>query len=124
MRLKFNKEGLIPAIVQDYNTGQVLMLAYMNKEAFARTLKTKKCVFFSRSRRKLWIKGETSGHIQIVKEILVDCDEDAILIKVKQKGGACHTGFYSCFYRRYSPKKKSLKVIDKRIFEPQKVYKK
>ncbi len=98
--LKFNSCGLIPAIVQDCETGEVLMLAYMNKEAFDTTLKTGKGTYWSRSRQKLWIKGETSGHFQHVKEIRYDCDCDTVLLLVEQEGAACHTGSYSCFYRK------------------------
>lgn len=91
--------GLVPAIVQDVHTNQVLMLAYMNEESFRKTLDTSLATYFSRSRNELWCKGETSGHYQHVKEILIDCDEDTILLKVEQDGAACHTGHYSCFYR-------------------------
>ena len=91
--------GLIPCIVQDAGTNQVLMLAYMNEESLQKTIETKLATYYSRSRQALWVKGETSGHYQHVKEILVDCDEDTILIKVEQEGAACHTGKYSCFYR-------------------------
>ncbi len=97
---KFDKAGLIPAIVQDYRTSQVLMLAYMNKEALRRTVKTGKTCFWSRSRKVYWVKGMTSGHFQFVKSIAYDCDMDALLIKVRQVGAACHTGNRSCFYRR------------------------
>ena len=91
--------GLIPCIVQDAVTGQVLMLAYMNEESLKKTTETKLATYWSRSRNELWTKGETSGHYQHVKEILIDCDEDTILLKVEQEGAACHTGKYSCFYR-------------------------
>jgi phosphoribosyl-AMP cyclohydrolase len=98
---KFNEKGLIPAIVQDYQTGEVLMLAYMNRESLKLTLKDKKNWFYSRSRGKLWLKGETSGHFQEVKEMYLDCDNDTLLIKVHQVGGsACHTGRRSCFYKK------------------------
>jgi len=97
---KFDQSGLIPAIVQDYKTGEVLMLAYMNKESLRRTIKSGKTCFWSRSRKEYWIKGMTSGHFQFVKSIDYDCDMDAILIKVRQIGAACHTGNKSCFYRR------------------------
>lgn len=100
LQLKFNSHGLIPAIAQDAETGEVLMLAYMNKEAFDITVKTGKGTYFSRSRQSLWVKGETSGHFQYVKEIRYDCDCDTILLLIKQEGAACHTGNYSCFYRR------------------------
>lgn len=98
--LKFDDKGLIPAIMQDYKNGEVLMMAYMNLESVKRTLKLGKTCFWSRSRQKYWVKGETSGHFQIVKSISYDCDQDALLIKVRQIGGACHTGNRSCFYRR------------------------
>jgi phosphoribosyl-AMP cyclohydrolase len=93
--------GLVPAIVQDHDTGEVLMLAYMNQEAWHRTLATGRAHFWSRSRQKLWCKGETSGHIQEIREVYVDCDLDAVLLKVRQVGGAaCHEGYRSCFYRK------------------------
>jgi phosphoribosyl-AMP cyclohydrolase len=98
VKVQFNN-GLVPAIVQDCSSGKVLMLAYMNEEALERTMSTGTTWFFSRSRNKLWNKGETSGHFQYVKSISIDCDEDTILIKVKQVGVACHTGSESCFYR-------------------------
>jgi phosphoribosyl-ATP pyrophosphohydrolase/phosphoribosyl-AMP cyclohydrolase len=98
--IKFNSEGLIPAVVQDVRSGQVLMVAYMNEESFKQTLESGYTVFWSRSRKSLWKKGETSGHVQAVREIFVDCDEDTLLIKVDQKEGACHTGRVSCFYRK------------------------
>ena len=109
MELKFNEQGLIPAIAQDYQTKEVLMLAYMNQEAFNLTLKTGKATYFSRSRQSLWVKGETSGHFQHVKEIRYDCDCDTILLLIEQTGAACHTGNYSCFYRKvedFEPKDK------------------
>lgn len=98
--LKFDKNGLIPAIIQDYKNSQVLMLAYMNKESLRRTLKLGKTCFWSRSRKEYWVKGATSGHFQFVKSLAYDCDMDALLIKVRQLGEACHTGNRSCFYRR------------------------
>lgn len=97
--LAFDRYELIPAIIQDYTNGEVLMLAYMNRESFEMTLKTGKTCFWSRSRQEFWQKGETSGNIQEVKEIFYDCDGDTLLIKVKQTGPACHTGERSCFYR-------------------------
>ena len=99
-KLKFDQKGLIPAIVQDKKTGDVLMVAYMNKESLKITLKEKRTCFYSRSRKVLWRKGETSGNIQKVKEIYYDCDKDTLLIKVEQKGVACHTGEWSCFFTR------------------------
>ncbi|MBI5872768.1 MAG: phosphoribosyl-AMP cyclohydrolase [Candidatus Omnitrophica bacterium] len=103
-QLKFDEKGLIPAIVQDYMSGEVLMLAYMNEGSLKKTLELKKTCFWSRSRNKFWIKGETSGHFQFVKGIYYDCDKDAILIKVRQVGAACHTGKRSCFYRKLKVK--------------------
>jgi len=97
--------GLILAIAQDFKTGEVLMVAFTNKEAIEKTLETGKVHYFSTSRKKIWLKGETSGNTQKVKEIYLDCDGDAILFKVEQKGGACHKGYYSCFFRRLEKKK-------------------
>ena len=99
LRPKFNADGLIAAIAQDADTNEVLMLAWMNAEALAATLDTGRATYWSRSRQSLWVKGETSGHTQEVVELLVDCDQDAVLMKVRQVGGACHTGRKSCFYR-------------------------
>ena len=100
IEINFEKgDGLVPCIVQDAQTLQVLMLAYMNKESLEKTMETGLATYWSRSRKSIWVKGETSGHYQHVKEILVDCDEDTILIKVDQDKAACHTGKYSCFYR-------------------------
>ena len=123
IKLNFNKiNGLVPAIVQDYETGEVLMLAFMNQKAWEATLSTGKATYFSRSRQKLWVKGETSGNLQIVKEILVDCDEDTVLLKIEQKGGAaCHTGYRSCFYRKIE--NGTLTNIGELIFDPKEVYK-
>jgi len=119
----FNKgKGLLPAIVQDFETNEVLMLAYVNSEAWQKTLETGKATYWSRSRNSLWVKGETSGNLQIVREILIDCDSDTLLFKVEQKGGAaCHTGYQSCFYRRISGGKEE--IIGKKIFDPRDVYK-
>lgn len=98
--LKFDKQGLLPAVIQDYKSGQVLMLAYMNKGSLRKTIKSGKTCFWSRSRKKYWPKGETSGCFQFVKQLAYDCDMDALLIKVRQLGAACHTGNKSCFYRK------------------------
>ncbi len=98
--LKYNDQGLIPAIIQDVNSNEVLMMGYMNKTSLARTIESGKTCFWSRSRQKYWTKGETSGNVQLVKEILYDCDEDTLLVRVEQVGaGACHTGNRTCFYR-------------------------
>jgi phosphoribosyl-AMP cyclohydrolase len=101
----FEKQaGLVPTITQDYKTGEILMLAYMNQLSFEKTLETGKVHYWSRSRNKLWLKGEESGHFQLLKEIAIDCDEDTLLVKVEQIGdSACHTGKRSCFYRKYNP---------------------
>ncbi|MBN1823716.1 MAG: phosphoribosyl-AMP cyclohydrolase [Endomicrobiales bacterium] len=121
-QLKFDKEGLIPVVVQDFRDKTVLMVAYMNKEAVKRTLKTKKATYWSRSRNKFWVKGEQSGNVQKVKELSYDCDGDCLLLKVRQIGGAaCHTGFRSCFYRTVD-RKGSGKIEGKRIFDPDRVY--
>nr|WP_320194325.1 phosphoribosyl-AMP cyclohydrolase [uncultured Desulfobacter sp.] len=121
--LDFDKTGgLIPAIAQDADTGEVLMLAYMNKEAFEETLACGNAVYYSRSRKKLWKKGETSGHVQKVKEIRVDCDNDTVLLKVTQIGGAaCHKGYKSCFYKIVE--NNEFKIVEQRVFDPEKVYK-
>lgn len=114
--------GIVPVIAQDAETKEVLMMAYMNREAWEATLKTGKATYWSRSRNSLWIKGETSGNVQIVRDIFIDCDNDAILLKIDQQGGAaCHTGYESCFYRRI--KGKDCEVVGKKIFEPEEVYK-
>lgn len=98
-QIKYDDKGLVPVVVQDYKTNEVLMLAYMNEESLLKTIETKLATYWSRSRQKLWLKGETSGHYQYVKSIYIDCDEDTLLIKVEQVEAACHTGNYSCFYR-------------------------
>ncbi len=124
IQLNFKKTGgLIPAIVQDYATGEILMLAYMNQEAFDATLSSGQATYFSRSRQTLWIKGETSGNVQMVKEIRIDCDDDTVLLKVEQLGGAaCHTGHRSCFYKKFE--NGSIRVIGEPMFDPKEVYKK
>ena len=122
MKIDFNKgNGLIPVIIQDALTHEVLMLGYMNRESWQKTLETKRVSFWSRSRGKLWVKGETSGHTQEVKEIYLDCDGDTLLIKVNQIGGAaCHTGFRSCFHLRHE--EGEWKVSGEKVFDPKEVY--
>jgi phosphoribosyl-AMP cyclohydrolase len=122
--IDFSKaNGLVPAIAQDAETGEVLMLAWMNREAYEETLRTGRAVYYSRSRGKLWRKGEESGHVQEVREILIDCDADTILLKVHQVGGAaCHEGYKSCFFRKVEDG--DLKVVATRVFDPKVVYKK
>jgi phosphoribosyl-AMP cyclohydrolase len=124
MLVDFEKSGgLVPAIAQDHLTGEVLMMAWMNREAFDETVRTRRAVYFSRSRKKLWRKGEESGNVQEVKEISLDCDNDTVLLKVHQIGGAaCHEGYKSCFFRRLEGDE--LKVIGERVFDPDQVYKK
>jgi phosphoribosyl-AMP cyclohydrolase len=124
MSIDFDKSGgLVPAIAQDATTGQVLMLAWMNREAYDETLRTGKAVYFSRSRQKLWRKGEESGHVQEVHEVFLDCDADTILLKVHQIGGAaCHEGYASCFFRKVESD--GLRVVGERVFDPKQVYRK
>jgi len=121
VQLDFDKlDDLVPVVAQDYKTSEVLMLAFMNKAAWEKTLATGKAWYYSRGREKLWLKGEESGNFQIVKDIFVDCDEDTILLKVEQVGGACHNGYRSCFYRKVN--KGELTVNNKKIFDPKKIY--
>ena len=115
--IKFDERGLVPAIIQDNQTGQVLMMAYMNAESLDKTLSTGKTWFYSRSRQALWMKGETSGHVQSVKDVYYDCDEDTLLFKVEQTGAACHTGHYSCFYRNMEGEEVAPVLVD-----PNRVY--
>lgn len=119
--LKFDSNGLIPAIIQEAANGQVLMMAWMNRQSLDKTLETGKTHFYSRSRGKLWLKGESSGHVQQVKSIRTDCDADVLLINVEQTGAACHDGYHSCFYRERQPDG-LWKVVGKREFDPAKVY--
>jgi|LSQX01.1.fsa_nt_gb phosphoribosyl-ATP pyrophosphohydrolase/phosphoribosyl-AMP cyclohydrolase len=118
--IKFDNNGLVPVIAQDYKTNEVLMLAYMNEEAFAKTIETGKVHYFSRSRNKLWLKGETSGHFQNIKSIKMDCDGDALLVKVEQVKAACHTGHYSCFYREMDGE--DMKENSDKVFDEKSVY--
>jgi phosphoribosyl-AMP cyclohydrolase len=122
--IDFDKSGgLVPAIAQDAQTGEVLMLAWMNREAYEETLRTGRACYYSRSRGKLWRKGEESGHCQEVRGVFVDCDADTILLKVHQVGGAaCHEGYKSCFFRRVQGD--ALQVVAERVFDPGQVYKK
>lgn len=122
IKLDFTKTGgLVPVIVQDYQTGEILMLAYMNLDAFNATLATGKATYYSRSRQTLWVKGETSGNVQLVKEIRIDCDDDTVLIKVEQLGGAaCHTGHRSCFYKKVE--NGTIRIVGEPVFDPKEVY--
>ncbi len=123
--LDFNKQdGLLPAIVQDYTSGKVLMLAYINKASWKKTLATGEAHYWSRSRREIWHKGGTSGHVQKIKEIYADCDSDTVLFKVEQVGGAaCHTGYETCFHQKVD-RDGNVTIVGERIFDPKKVYKK
>ncbi len=116
-----SKDGLLPAIAQDAETGDILMLAYINKESFQKTVATGKAHYWSRSRAALWLKGESSGHVQLIREILVDCDQDTVVFKVEQLGGAaCHKGYRSCFFRRVDTD--DLVIVEDKVFDPEKVY--
>ena len=119
-QIKFDEDGLVPAIVQDADTGEVLMLAYMNEQALDKTLSDGLATFFSRSRQQLWRKGESSGHLQHVVEVRVDCDLDAILLRVKQDVAACHEGYRTCFYRRME--NGSLRIVEEKVFDPAATY--
>lgn len=123
IQLDFKKDGngLLPAIVQDAVSGDVLMLAYINQQSWKKTLETGKAHFWSRSRQQLWLKGETSGHVQLIREILVDCDQDTVVFKVEQLGGAaCHKGYCSCFFRKVAGN--DLEIVGEKVFDPAIVY--
>ena len=120
--IKFDDKGLVPAVIQDYQNGEILMLAYMNRESLQKTLSSGKTHFWSRSRQKFWLKGESSGHVQEIKEVFIDCDMDTLVFKVDQKVAACHMGYRSCFYRKIEGEK--LTVVGEKVFEEGDVYKK
>jgi len=122
--IQFNVKGFVPVITQDADTGDILMFAWMNRESLAKTLETGVMTYWSRSRQELWVKGKTSGNIQIVREGFVDCDADCLLFKVEQRGSgaACHEGYRSCFYRKINPEDGSFTVIAERVFNPGDVY--
>lgn len=119
--VKFDSEGLVPVIVQDVRNLEILMMGWMDRDALQRTLSTGKVHFWSRSRQKIWLKGEESGHYQWIREIWVDCDGDTLLLKVEQTQAACHLGYRSCFFRKMG-KDRNLKILGKKVFEPEKVY--
>lgn len=123
-RLHVNGEDLIIAVVQDFKTSEVLMVAFMNREALKKTIETGSAHYWSTSRNKLWLKGESSGHVQKVQEILTDCDEDAVILKVDQEGAACHNGYYSCFYRKLSGEDDDyeFEIFKEKVFQPENVY--
>ena len=119
--LKYDANGLVPAIIQEEGTGRVLMMAWMNKESLAKTIETRQTWFWSRSRKKFWLKGETSGHVQNVKNIAFDCDGDCLLITVEQVGAACHEGYKSCFFRSITGDE-TVKITEPKLVEPTTVY--
>jgi len=119
--VEFNTDGLVPAIVQDVDDGTVLMMAWMNEAALQATLQTKKATFYSRSRDKMWVKGESSGHVLEVVEVRVDCDQDVLLLRCKARGPACHVGYQSCFYR-VTNAQGHLTFVEQRVFDPDQVY--
>jgi phosphoribosyl-AMP cyclohydrolase len=124
LTLKFDENGLIPVITQDSKTGEVLMVAYMNRAALDATIQTGCATYFSRSRQKLWKKGEESGHVQKVEQILVDCDQDCLILKVSVDAGQCHVGYQSCFYRALKKgSDKDLEFIAQKVYDPKKAYK-
>jgi phosphoribosyl-AMP cyclohydrolase len=120
--LKYDANGLITAVVQDADNNEVLMVAYMNREAVDRTLETKRATYWSRSRQKFWVKGETSGHVQHVVEVRTDCDKDCLLVRVRQEGAACHDGYRTCFYR-VPGAEGELQIVESRLVDPATVYK-
>ena len=121
-KLKFNEDGLIPAIVQEAGTGRVLMMAWMNRASVERTVATGNTCFWSRSRQKFWIKGESSGHFQKVKDMALDCDGDTLLLQVEQTGAACHEGYKSCFFRSVSASGDALSVTEAQLETPEQIY--
>lgn len=121
-KLKFNSDGLIPAIIQEQSTGRVLMMAWMNRDSLAKTIETGKTWFWSRSRQKYWMKGESSGHTQTVKDVAFDCDGDTVLIQVEQAGAACHEGYQSCFFRSVRAAGAACEVTEARLVNPDEVY--
>lgn len=122
LEFKYDDKGLIPAVIQDAVTGEVLMVAYMNAESLKQTLETGKTHFFSRSRNKFWLKGESSGHFQLVKEVLTDCDKDTLVIRVEQIGGACHLGYKTCFVNKIDGKGDLSGVTQEKVFDPGTTY--
>ncbi len=120
--IKYNADGLVPAIVQDHDTGEVLMMAWMNDAALQHTIEHKKATFYSRSRQKMWVKGESSGHVQVVKDVRVDCDQDTVLLTVESHGPACHVGYKTCFYRAFD-QPDTLKTVEEKVYNPDDVYK-
>jgi phosphoribosyl-AMP cyclohydrolase len=121
-QLKFNAEGLIPAIIQDHANGRVLMMAWMNRASLQKTIETGKTHFWSRSRQQFWMKGETSGHVQQVRDVAFDCDGDTLLIQVEQSGAACHEGYRSCFFRSLRDAGRACDITETRLVDPGQIY--
>ncbi len=121
--IKFNDKGLIPTVIVDVEDNRVLTLCYMNQDALEKTIETGKVHVFRRSKNRLMIKGETSGHIQLVKEVFLDCEGNSLVIKVEQKVAACHAGYKSCYYRKYNEKDDSIEISEEKIFDPDSIYK-
>ena len=121
-QLKFNSDGLIPAIIQDATDGRVLMMAWMNRDSLQKTIETGKTWFWSRSRQKFWMKGETSGHTQTVKDVAFDCDGDTVLLQVEQIGAACHEGYRSCFFRSVTNQGADCNIMEPRLETPEQIY--
>ncbi len=121
--IKFNDKGLIPTVIVDIEDNSVLTLCYMNQDALEKTVETGKVHVFRRSKNRLMIKGETSGHIQLVKEVFLDCEGNSLVIKVEQKVAACHAGYKSCYYRKYNEKDDSIEIAEEKVFDPDSIYK-
>jgi phosphoribosyl-AMP cyclohydrolase len=122
-QLKWTSDGLIPAIIQEQRTGRVLMMAWMNRASLEKSIQTRRTWFWSRSRKKFWMKGETSGHVQVIKDIAFDCDADVLLIQVEQEGAACHEGYRSCFFRSIDADGEDWKETEPRLETPEEIYK-
>ncbi len=121
-KLKWTEDGLVPAIIQDHRTGRVLMMAWMNRASLEKTLETRRTWFWSRSRKKFWMKGESSGHVQVVRDVAFDCDGDCLLIQVEQTGAACHEGFRSCFFRSVDAVGAGWIEVEERLEDPESIY--
>lgn len=121
--IKFDEKGLIPAIIVNISSNQVLTLCYLNRDALEKTIESGKVHVFRRSKNRLMLKGESSGHIQIVKEIYFDCEGNSLVLKVEQKVAGCHAGYMSCYYRKYDEKTDKIEIAEERIFDPEKIYK-
>lgn len=121
-KIKWNDDGLVPAVVQDARDGRVLMLAWMNQASLEKTLETRRTWFWSRSRKKFWMKGESSGHVQVVRDVAIDCDGDTLLLQVEPVGPACHEGFRSCFFRAHEPGSGQWTETEPRLLSPEEMY--